>query len=233
MYKKLVAAEPDKNIVFSPVSIALALSLVEPGATGETKAELDRLLFGTQQETNAGKYEALNHHLKTTGITPISHTTDTRPANTHDQHDPHHPSITLNIANGLFVDKDLTLKPEYLQRAKCFQAAVENVNFRETAPATRKINNWIANATNNRIRDLITPDALGGAKSVLTNAVYFKSSWMERMHLIEGGADFYRFGRDDDKRKVRKKADFVKEGDSYPFSGAFHDNHQILQLRIR
>ena len=42
----LLEAEEDKNLVYSPLSIKTALTMLTEGANGETKAELDTLLEG-------------------------------------------------------------------------------------------------------------------------------------------------------------------------------------------
>jgi len=182
LYKKIVAAKPDKNIIFSPVSIALALALVENGAAGETQAEFKKLLSPQNQTSEISHfYESLQKTQQSSDE-----------------------NIKLTIANGLFASEDLIFKPEYLKRAKnCYNAEVDKVNFKKTAEALRKINGWVANATADRIPELLSPDAIDeNTKSVLTNAIYFKAPWDEKFEVLTDPIDFYKFGRDNEKQRV-------------------------------
>lgn len=180
LYKKLVAANPQKNVVYSPVSIALALALLEQGTGGQSKTELDRLLFGGPKPNSAAFYESLQSLLKS-----------------------NHSDVVLNIANGLFIGKDFTFKEQFPERAKCYKAEVKKIDFRDTAGAARQINDWAANATNQRIKNLLTADAVRNAKLILTNAIYLKAPWEDKLEVMPNEVDFYRFGRDNDKQKVR------------------------------
>lgn len=53
------------------------------------------------------------------------------------------------------------------------------VNFASADEAKYIINNWVANATNNHIKELlISPDGLGtDSKVILTNSIYFNGEW--------------------------------------------------------
>src|SRR5207302_11380413 len=60
-----------------------------------------------------------------------------------------------------------------------YGAGLEEVDFVKDTEATRRtINVWVERRTNDRIKDLIPPDALTvDTRLVLTNAVYFKGDW--------------------------------------------------------
>lgn len=53
------------------------------------------------------------------------------------------------------------------------------VDFASADEAKYVINNWVANATNNHIKELIiSPDGLGtDSKVILTNSIYFNGEW--------------------------------------------------------
>lgn len=53
------------------------------------------------------------------------------------------------------------------------------VNFASSDEAIYIINNWVANATNNHIKELvISPDGLSSnSKVILTNSIYFNGEW--------------------------------------------------------
>lgn len=86
------------------------------------------------------------------------------------------PKVTLNIANSLWVDKNASLKPDFIERNQNFyQAKITNLDFADTqAPNT--INNWVQENTQGKIEkivDKIDPDQI----LFLLNAIYFKGSW--------------------------------------------------------
>lgn len=59
-----------------------------------------------------------------------------------------------------------------------FHSESETVNFANAVGSSRNINQWVEDKTNNKIKDLIKPDALGpDTRMVLVNAIYFKGLW--------------------------------------------------------
>ncbi|APR85695.1 proteinase inhibitor I4 serpin [Minicystis rosea] len=62
--------------------------------------------------------------------------------------------------------------------ARCYGGAATLVDFRDAEAACSAINDWIAEKTKGRIRDLISAGGLGGdTRLVVVNAVYFKGMW--------------------------------------------------------
>src|SRR5205814_8522360 len=88
--------------------------------------------------------------------------------------------ITLAIANKLFAQKGYGFRPAFLSLVKeNFGAAFEPVDFvKNASAATQHINEWVADQTHNRIRDLIPGGALDEtARLVLANALYLMAPW--------------------------------------------------------
>jgi len=46
IFRQVTLANKQKNVVFSPTSMALALAMTHLGAQGETRAQISRPLFG-------------------------------------------------------------------------------------------------------------------------------------------------------------------------------------------
>jgi len=79
-----------------------------------------------------------------------------------------------------------------------YGAGMRTVDFVNAAEAARQaINDWVSEETAGRIKDLIPPGAIDDlTRLVLTNAIYFKASWLEpfdpkdtadgAFHLLDG-----------------------------------------------
>lgn len=182
LYEKITSLNPDENVVFSPVSIALALALVESGSAGQTQIELKSVLAPTGFNGDVSTlYQSLQHQLKI-----------------QDE------KVKLTVANGLFYDNDYNLKAEYLNKMKkCFETAIEKVNFAQAEAARQKINDWISNATAQKIPELIPPAVLGpSTKAVLANAIYLKAAWANPFRSTED-LKFYSLGQADKAKTVK------------------------------
>ena len=158
LYKKLTA-EKKGNLFLSPYSISSALAMVYGGANGETAEQMgNTLYFGGQGAT----HPALSL-LRTTlsGIQKKGH-------------------IQLSIANKLWPQKGSKFLPDYIAMTKEFYGSeIETVPFTSDPEAARlRINTWVEDQTNDRIKDLIPEKVLGPlTRLVLANAIYFKGNW--------------------------------------------------------
>ena len=91
--------------------------------------------------------------------------------------------IVLAVANRLFGDKDYDFRPAFLDLVKTnYGAPFEPMDFAHaSAGATKTINDWVAEQTKQRIRDLIPNGALDDlTRLVLVNALYLKAPWADR-----------------------------------------------------
>ena len=87
---------------------------------------------------------------------------------------------TLRIANRLFGDARYRFDPAFCTSAvRSFGAPLLAVDFRGAPEAAReRINAWVAEQTNDRIRDLIPEGGVDRAtRLVLANAIYFLGTW--------------------------------------------------------
>ncbi|XP_063697881.1 serine protease inhibitor 42Dd-like [Culicoides brevitarsis] len=83
-------------------------------------------------------------------------------------------------ANRVYVYSDRSLNEEFQStiEKRVGYAVAESIDFRNNYRAALKINGWIANQTDQKIQDLINPDAItGDTRVVLVNAIYFKGNW--------------------------------------------------------
>ena len=86
--------------------------------------------------------------------------------------------IKIELANLIFVDKTFYIKNDYESTLKhAFLTEVMQVDYSNGKESEDTINDWVANKTNNLIKDLISPGSLDpDTRLMLLNAVYFKAN---------------------------------------------------------
>ena len=168
-FYQAVVAEEDGNLVYSPFSIALAFSMVYAGAKGDTEMEIADVLGFLPQETQHLAANSLEAYLSSLG--------EDAPTTDEEEGDP----FQLSIANSVWGQQDFLFLDAFLQTlAEHYGAELELVDFIRDAEAARTaINDWIAEATEGRITDIIPEGAITDlTRLVLANAIYFKAAWL-------------------------------------------------------
>lgn len=161
-------ADPAANTVVSPLSIALAASMVRAGAGGATAAEIDRALHFPAGDRDAA-FNALTRALVTSDRVPAPTPSATRtPGQTF-------PPV-VSVANAVFVQDGQPVGAEFLRTlAADYGAGLRTVDF-ASGGAEATINEWVRRQTADRIKKLF--DSLDPAtKLVIANAVYLKADW--------------------------------------------------------
>ena len=164
--------DPDKNAVFSPTSVALALAMARAGAKGETAAQMDAVL-------HTSGWDALGP-----GLNALEQALASRNATWQDESlDPPSRELALRIANAAFAQRDWAIEQAYLERiASAFGSGVRLVDYQADPEAARKtINAWVSDQTQKRIPELIPPPEpwriTPATRLVLVNAIYLKAAW--------------------------------------------------------
>ncbi|XP_050449112.1 antichymotrypsin-2-like isoform X2 [Cataglyphis hispanica] len=160
LYKTL-AVSADKNIIISPFSLHMILSLLSNGAGGSTLDEL-RSALGYNNKDN--DKESLNDEFK--ALIVLLNDME---------------NVTLNIANAAYIQKEVDLMGDFLSICmNIFQSAISKINFKNNVHAAETINLWVQMATHNKISDIISPDDISiDTNFILVNAIYFKSRWLK------------------------------------------------------
>jgi serpin B len=148
------------NVIISPLSIHLAMSLLYNGAKGASKDQLAKSLW-MGNATDAAVLE--ESKILLTSYSKLKNKVETR----------------IELANVLFVDETFDIKDDYQSMLKqSFLTEVRQVDYSNGKESEDTINDWVANKTNNLIKDLISPGSLDpGTRLMLLNAVYFKANW--------------------------------------------------------
>jgi serine protease inhibitor len=156
----------------------------------------------------------------------------------------------LRVANALFGEKTYPF-------AKDFSAAIDTyfgsgllreADFRNNFPAERlKINRWVEEQTNDRIKDLVPalPAELAARiRLILVNAIYFKGEWSQpfdekatttedflsaggktptkMMHLVNKDARYAAFNADGTFYNTPPSVPFDRKIETSPGAGGFH-----------
>lgn len=154
MYSALPA---DKNIFYSPYSIASALSMLDVGAGGTTKNELEKAL----------------------GITNLDEWNDEMKAYLSKDWSQ---NTFVNTANSIWMNKGTTwaanINSDFLTPAKDYYSGeVYEADFDGQADkVVQNVNNWVSDNTNKMIPEILK-DIPGGTVMMLINAVYFEGKW--------------------------------------------------------
>ena len=154
MYSALPA---DKNIFYSPYSIASALSMLDVGAGGTTKNELENAL----------------------GITGLDEWNDEMKAYLSKDWSQ---NTFVNTANSVWMNKGTTwaanINSDFLTPAKDYYSGeIYEADFDGQADkVVQNVNNWVSDNTNKMIPEILK-EIPGGTVMMLINAVYFEGKW--------------------------------------------------------
>lgn len=158
------AVDEDGNLMLSPLSASVALTMALNGSGGDTYDQIREMLGYPADLT----LTEINQAYK--GLVSQLLTVD--------------PKVTLTLANALFYRLGFAVKPPFLNTmASDFDAHVEGLNF-ELPSAIDVINGWASDNTNGKIPtviDQITAETV----MFLMNALYFKGDWTYQFKVSE------------------------------------------------
>lgn len=141
----------DKNVVSSPLSLMILLSLYNSGAGAQTKEEITRYLGGADFET---AYKDLS--VRFADLNPEA----------------------LTVANKVYVASKYNLKDSFTAAAQSYRSEVDKLDFGKKEAAAATINEWANEKTKGNIKDPVKPDMLSeDVAAALFNVIYFKGHW--------------------------------------------------------
>lgn len=157
-FNLLGEVEPDEdgNLFVSPTSLFMALSMVYNGAEGETKEEIANAL-----QTEGIDAEALSQ--ANASLMSMLHK--------------HSDQVELNIANSIWLNDEFQFQDSFAENNRdYFNAEIEEMDVND-AESPEKINNWVKEATNDKIEDIVEAPLDPNLVAVLINAIYFNGNW--------------------------------------------------------
>ncbi|XP_043485057.1 antichymotrypsin-2-like isoform X8 [Leptopilina heterotoma] len=155
-FYKTVAKKQPGNLITSPLSANVVLSMAAFGAKENTKKQMQEVLrMPADEGLSKTGYQNLIDSLNSVK------------------------EVDLKLANKIFPSVNLEVKPEFKALTKDnFRSEEQQVDFSKSSEAAKTINTWCEEKTNKKIKDLIKPDDVDASTAmVLVNAVYFKGQW--------------------------------------------------------
>ncbi|EDW52103.1 GM13118 [Drosophila sechellia] len=152
-YQLLAKENVAENLISSPISVEIALSMAYMGARAKTAEEMRNVLkLPDDKKEVAAKYKDLLSKIE--GREKVA---------------------TLSLANRIYVNDRFTLIPKYNQMVKdSFKAEAETISVVDLKKAVSIVNNWVDNQTRGKIRDLVSINAMSDMVVIVLNAIYFK-----------------------------------------------------------
>ena len=150
LFKASFSASKNKNVVVSPFSVKMALSMAAQGANGKTLEEMNKVIG--LDETSNEYFRRLIEDAAKDG------------------------DITLNIANSVWLRQGLQFNPAYMDILDSYyMAQASTLDFAE--PSSKDtINKWVSEKTNGKIEEIV--DEIKPLDiAFLINAIYFNANW--------------------------------------------------------
>jgi len=150
--------QDEGNLVFSPVSLSLALAMALAGARNETAAQIAHVLHVSPAP---GAHDGFGELI---GSLNEGHA--------------HAPS-TLRIADRVWVQSGMQVQADFRTRMRdSYRAPLGEVDFGDPVGAAATVNAWAKQETFGRISHVLAPDRLTtSTRFVLASAVFFKGIW--------------------------------------------------------
>ena len=197
IFKELSNEDKNTNVFISPISISLAAAMAYSGAKNSTQQEIAETL-----EFKDYNIEELNSSFKVL----LSSMTDIDEM------------VQLYTGNSIWCSKDFSIEKDFTDLAgNYYNASIYNEDFNNPDTAG-KMNDWVSKATEGKISNIVSPQALKDAVMYLVNAIYFKGQWTDKFKVEDTKEDDF-FLVDKNIKKVQmmtnnKKYEYY-EGDDF------------------
>ncbi|CAJ2641063.1 unnamed protein product [Trifolium pratense] len=191
----------ESNVVFSPLSLQVGLSIIAAGSEGPTQQQL--LDFLQSKST-----DHLNHVASQLVSVMLS---DAAPIG----------GPRLSFINGAWLEQTLSLQPSFKETVSSdYKAKVASVDFKNmAAEVTKEVNLWAKKETNGVIKKLLPRSSVDSlTRLVFANALYFKGAWSQAFdvlktknydfHLLNGSSVKVPFMSSNEKQFIKAFDDF-------------------------
>ncbi|GMR49536.1 hypothetical protein PMAYCL1PPCAC_19731, partial [Pristionchus mayeri] len=153
-----LSSPPSESFVFSPLSLNTALAIIHDGASGVTQSE-----FSSSMNSGCTPSDVTEFYSSFALSILSSNAT----------------GVTLNSVNRFYVNNSMKLKYDYKTHIQRYYAInILRTNLRNKAEAARNMSQFVEEATNGKIRDVIKEGGISDeAVAFLINAVHFLGKW--------------------------------------------------------
>ena len=173
----------DSNVMISPYSIMMAMTMLDNAADGETKAELEKVL-------GIADLDKWNEEFSTYFKTYLNQD-DTN-------QDSEEQKLVLRTTNSIWKNDtyysfDSEVQTKYLNLMKdLYGAEGLSMDFAKSNPKDQ-INSWVEEKTEGMIKNLIQEPIEKDVENVLVNALYFSGKWQTEFeqNATKENAEFF------------------------------------------
>ena len=161
----------NENTMISPFSICTAVAMLNAGASGETKDQIDTAFGWSGVLDLSGQYQDF--------LARIGDSDDEK--------------LTLSSNNRLYIDNTFTPLQSYSNELTTnFEADVEAVNFSDgdNSATVKQINTWVEEKTNQKIKNMFS-SIKSSVRAILINTIYFKATWWNPFNQVITQDAFY------------------------------------------
>jgi len=169
IFNSLAESEDNStNIIISPLSLFLALSMLYHASENKTKQQLESFLHFENFQEN--RIEDTSRDLLS------NYGKKRKELNT-----------TIELANAVFIDNDFEVNTEYKDKmSKSLFSSVQTVDFLHSEESAASINRWVENKTHNLISEFLTTEDIDvDTRMILLNVIYFKANWMNKFDKLD------------------------------------------------
>ncbi|KAK6758049.1 hypothetical protein RB195_015704 [Necator americanus] len=153
MMRQAPATEP---LVVSPISVIFALGMIQLGAKGKTKTQINQLI-----SKESSDIDIINYYSNLSS--QIQNATN---------------GVSTRIANGFFLNKQFAISDQYRgDIAKKYAALIQSVDFTNQQQAAETINTFVNETTAGKIEEIVKAEELKDPFSIIVNAIYFNAEW--------------------------------------------------------
>ncbi len=212
------------NLFFSPYSISEAMAMTWAGAKGETEADMASAMHFLLPQTQL--HPALN------GL-DLDLASRGQGAKGKDGE-----GFRLHVVNAIWGQQGYKFTPQYLDiLATNYGAGLRVLDFmKQPDPSRITINDWVAQQTENRIKDLIPTGSINSlTRLVLTNAIYFNAAWAQPFQKgATSDAAFHRLDGSDVTVAMMRQTDSFRysEGTNYQATELPYDGNELSRIVI-
>ncbi|XP_006859718.1 PREDICTED: plasminogen activator inhibitor 1 [Chrysochloris asiatica] len=157
VFRQVVQASKDRNVVFSPYGVASVLAMLQVATGGDTRQQLQAAMrFKIHEKGMAPGLRRLYKELM-------------GPSNKEE----------ISTTDAIFIQRDLKLVEGFMPHFfRLFRSTVKQVNFTEMERARFIINDYVKKHTKGMISNLLGKGAVDQlTRLVLVNALYFNGQW--------------------------------------------------------
>jgi serpin B len=179
LYSHIRAGTTDANLITSPLSASVALTMTYGGAKGATASEMATALH---LDPSAGSIfdgqNALTQALSGRAASALAQAQTQ--SQSHDTPAPSASDFQLSVVNSVWGQKNYPWEATFLDlMAKSYGTGVYLEDFAgQPDPSRQAINAWVSTQTADKINDLLPAGSIDGStRMVLVNAIHLKLPW--------------------------------------------------------